>query len=173
MTIWEKRESGFSVARQDRELFFPQWPDRVAYIGDINLIGYRRPISYLREIVYGLRKNPYIAVERPEHYGEKCGKTPWMWKNNIASWTWKGQEGNPVSIDVYSDADEVELFLNGKSLGRKAAGEGAGFAAAFETAYEPGELKAVNMDGEIAQDAPSTNRGGGGFALRGSGSPQP
>ena len=80
----------------------------MAYIGDINLIGYRRPISYLREIVYGLRKNPYIAVERPEHYGEKCGKTPWMWKNNIASWTWKGQEGNPVSIDVYSDADEVE-----------------------------------------------------------------
>lgn len=53
-----------------------------------------------------------------------------MWKNNIASWTWKGQEGNPVSIDVYSDADEVELFLNGKSLGRKAAGEGAGFTAA-------------------------------------------
>ena len=145
-------EAGIGIFYYDGTVnFSSHWPDRVAYIGDINLIGYRRPISYLREIVYGLRKNPYIAVERPEHYGEKCGKTPWMWKNNIASWTWKGQEGNPVSIDVYSDADEVELFLNGKSLGRKAAGEGAGFMAAFETAYEPGELKAVSyVDGEIS-----------------------
>lgn len=145
-------EAGIGIFYYDGTVnFSSHWPDRVAYIGDINLIGYRRPISYLREIVYGLRKNPYIAVERPEHYGEKYGKTPWMWKNNIASWTWRGQEGNPVSIDVYSDADEVELFLNGKSLGRKPAGEGAGFAAAFETTYEPGELKAVSyVNGEMS-----------------------
>ncbi|MCM1304928.1 MAG: DUF4982 domain-containing protein [Butyrivibrio sp.] len=44
----------------------------------------------------------------------------------------------------YSDAEEVELFLNGKSLGRRAAGEAQGYMASFETVYEPGTLKAVN-----------------------------
>ena len=37
-----------------------------------------------------------------------------MLKDNIASWTWRGYEGKPAVVDVYSDAQEVELFLNGK-----------------------------------------------------------
>lgn len=42
-----------------------------------------------------------------------------MFKDNIASWTWPGYEGKPAIVDVYSDAQEVELFLNGKSLEKK------------------------------------------------------
>ncbi len=120
------------------------FPDRVAYIGDINLIGYRRPISYLREIVYGLRKEPYVAVERVGKYGLPHSQTPWMWKDNVASWTWIGYEGKPANVDVYSEAEEVELFLNGTSLGRKPAGEANGFIAGYEITYEPGELLAVS-----------------------------
>ncbi len=124
--------------------FAGAYPDRLAYMGDINLIGYRRPISYLREIVYGLRHAPYIAVERVDKYGMQHSQTAWMWKDNVASWTWPGYEGKPANVDVYSDADEVELFLNGKSLGRKPAGKAAGFTATYEMTYEPGELVAVS-----------------------------
>lgn len=49
----------------------------------------------------------------------------------------------PAVTNVHSDVDEVELFLNGQSLGRRPAGEQNGFAAKFETAYQPGELEAV------------------------------
>lgn len=129
--------------------FTPHWPDRAAYIGDIDIIGYRRPISYLREIVFGLRKEPYIAVERLNHYGEKSSKTPWMLKDNIASWTWNGFEGKPAKVDVYSNADEVELFLNGKSLGRKPAGEKAGYVVSYQLSYEAGELKALNYQNGV------------------------
>lgn len=128
--------------------FGSHWPDSIAYIGDINIIGYRRPISYLREIVFGLRKDPYIAVERVNRYGMKHSQTPWMLKDNIASWTWHGYEGKPAVVDIYSDAQEVELFLNGKSFGKKAAGEENQFTATFEIIYEPGELTAVSyIDG--------------------------
>ena len=137
----------------ERATLEANYPDRTAYIGDIDLAGYRRPISFLREIVYGLRKEPYIAVERVDKYGKKCSKTPWMLKDNIASWTWRGYEGKPAVVDVYSDAQEVELFLNGKSLGRKAAGEAHGFTASFETCYEPGVLEAVSY-----QDGRETGR---------------
>ena len=37
----------------------------------------------------------------------------------VGHWTWPGQEGKPKMIRVYSTCDEVELFLNGKSLGKR------------------------------------------------------
>lgn len=139
-------EAGCGVFYYDgTQNFMGVYPDRAAYIGDINLIGYRRPISYLREIVFGLRKAPYIAVERVDKYGMPHSITAWMHKDNVASWTWKGYEGKPANVDVYSEADEVELFLNGKSLGRKPAGEANGFTASYELTYEPGELLAVSF----------------------------
>lgn len=142
-------EAGCGVFYYDGSMNFGRhWPDSIAYIGDINIIGYRRPMSYLREIAYGLRKTPYIAVERLNRYGLKHSQTPWMIKDNISSWTWPGFENKPAIVDIYSDAQEVELFLNGKSLGKKAAGEENKFTTTFETTYEPGELTAVSyIDG--------------------------
>lgn len=137
-------EAGVGIFYYDgTKNFFSKYPDRLAYIGDIDIIGNRRPISYYREIVYGLRKIPYLAVERLNHYGEKSSLTPWMWKDNIASWTWPGYEGKPAVVDVCSDAEEIELLLNGVSIAKKPAGEANQFLAIFEIAYEPGELKAV------------------------------
>lgn len=138
-------EAGCGIFHYDDSVNFSSvYPERAAYIGDLDLVGYRRPISYLREIVYGIRKEPYLAVERLDRYGMACSKTPWMYKDNIASWTWPGYEGKPAVVDVYADAGEVELFLNGRSLGRKPAGEEHAFTATYELPYEPGELSAVS-----------------------------
>lgn len=138
-------EAGCGIFHYDgRANFSDIFPERLAYIGDINLIGYRRPISYYREIVYGLRKQPYIAVERLDHYGQIPSKTAWMFKDNIASWTWPGYFGKPAVVDVYADAEEVELFLNGRSFGRKKCGEAYAYTATYELKYEPGELTAVS-----------------------------
>lgn len=138
-------EAGCGIFYYDgKSNFGSHFPDRLAYIGDIDLTGYRRPISYLREIVYGLRKEPYIAVERMDRFGMNHSKTPWMLKDNIASWTWKGYEGKPTITDVYSDAEEVELLINGRSLGRKPAGKNVGYVSSFPCKYEPGEIVAIN-----------------------------
>ena len=143
-------EAGCGVFYYDgTQNFNGVYPDRIAYIGDINLIGYRRPISYLREIVYGLRKAPYIAVERVDKHGITHSQTAWMLKDNVASWTWPGYEGKPANVDIYSGADEVELFLNGASLGRKPAGKAAGFTASYEMSYESGELVAVSYENGV------------------------
>ena len=140
-------EAGCGIFHYDGNANFSSvYPERTAYIGDLDLIGYRRPISYLREIVYGLRKEPYMAVERLNRYGMKCSRTPWMHKDTIASWTWPGYEGKPAVVDIYADAEEVELFLNGRSLGKKPAGEQHEFTATYEISYEPGELTAVSYE---------------------------
>ena len=74
--------------------------------------------------------------------GIEVGKTPWMWKDNLASWTWPGYEGETASVDVYANADEAELFLNGESLGRKSIG--GVYVVTYEVPYHPGKLEAVN-----------------------------
>ena len=104
-------EAGVGIFHYDgKENFTSIYPERLGYIGDIDLIGNRRPISYFREIVYGLTNQPYIAVERMEHRGQTASKTAWMFKDNISSWTWNRHEGEKASVDVYSSGDEVELF---------------------------------------------------------------
>ncbi len=121
--------------------FGAQFPCQLAYCGDLDLTGFRRPLSYYREIVFGLRQEPYIAVQNPHHYGETLIKTPWVMSDADASWDWPGCEGKPIVVEIYAPGDEVELFLNGRSLGRK---KPENYRALFETVYEPGSLRAQN-----------------------------
>ncbi len=37
----------------------------------------------------------------------------------LPHWNWAGREGQPIPVMVYTNADEAELFLNGRSLGKK------------------------------------------------------
>ena len=138
------------------------FPDRLAYCGDIDLNGNRRPVSYLREVAYGLRKAPYIAVERLDRYGQPDNTNDWKYFDSLASWTWPGFEGKPAILHVFSPDDEVELFLNGQSLGRKPAGAAVRFDTAFQITYQPGTLEAV---------AYSAGRETSRFALRTAGAP--
>ena len=131
-------EGGFGAA----------FPAQLAYPGDFDITGFRRPASYYREAVFGLRKKPYIAVQNPTHYGEFLIKTPWVISDATASWNWDGMEGKPAIVEVYAQGDEVELLLNGTSLGKKAAGKEAGFRTLFETIYEPGILTAISYENE-------------------------
>jgi len=123
--------------------FLGEYPWLTAWCGDIDITGHRRPQSYYREIVFGLRADPYLAVRRPEHHGEAGSGTPWSWSDAVSSWSWSGHEGAPVTVEVYADADEVELVLNGRSAGRRPSGKAHRYKAEFETVYEPGLLEAV------------------------------
>jgi beta-galactosidase len=126
-----------------------EYPWITAWCGDIDITGFRRPISYYREIVWGLRKEPYIAVLKPEHYGHKPIPSPWAWSDSVSSWTWPGFEGKPVQIEVYSEAEEVSLLLNGVEIGRKPAGKVNRFKAVFDTVYQPGTLEAATYTGGV------------------------
>ncbi|WP_156761200.1 glycoside hydrolase family 2 TIM barrel-domain containing protein [Microbacterium karelineae] len=125
-------------------------PWLTAWCGDIDITGFRRPASYYREIAFGLRTDPFIAVSRPENSGREIAlRSPWAWSDTVASWSWAGHEGTPTAVEVYADADEVELRLDGEVLGRAAVGERMPLVADLRVAYRPGRLTAVAFRGGV------------------------
>ena len=129
--------------------FYAAYPYKAAYCGDINLIGDRRPSSFWREIIWGIRKNPYLAVRPPKHYGEQLSVSSWGMTDAIRSWNWEGAEGKPVIVEVYSCEDEVELFINGISAGRKKTGETMKGITLFDTFYQKGEVVVISYHNGI------------------------
>lgn len=142
------------------------YPFLVAGSGDIDITGERRPASYYREIVYGLRSEPYIAVRRPQTRGRTMRSAPWSWTDCVPSWTWNDVGTEPLEVEVYSDAPEVELFLDGRSVGRLPAGAENRFRALFRVGFAPGRLEAVALRDGVAAESFALQTAGADRALR-------
>ena len=97
-----------------------QWPSRSSYFGIVDLAGFPKDVYYM-------------------YQGEWTNKTM---LHLLPHWNWEA--GKVVDVwAYYSNADEVELFLNGKSLGTKSK-QGDDLHIAWKVNYEPGTLKAVS-----------------------------
>lgn len=125
-----------------KKLHVSPYPWRLSYDADFDLCGFARPQLAYRRIVWGSQET-YIASHYPENYGKTELLSGWGWSECDHTWSWDGYEGKPVRVDVYSAAEEVELFLNGISVGRQSAGVKNRFTARFELIYESGSLEAV------------------------------
>jgi beta-galactosidase len=58
----------------------------------------------------------------------------------LPHWNWPNREGQEMDVRALSNCDEVELFLNGKSLGRQAGRRASELT--WKVAYRPGVLSA-------------------------------
>jgi len=120
-----------------------KFPELIAGCGLIDITGRPTAAILLSQATWGQLDAPQLAVRPLDHSGEKTVRTAWRSTDAVQSWSWAGSEGKRAEIEVYSDDDAVEVLLNGRSLGRKAAGKRRGFVTRFRTAYEPGELVAI------------------------------
>jgi beta-galactosidase len=137
-------EAGFGAASFDgKPRFGAPYPYHLYGCGDFSICGFKRPQSYYRDLLWGLRTAPFIAVLDPQHYGKPMRFTPWAWEPVLDTWTFPGQEGQTTQVDVYAIDDEVELLVNGVSAGRKPAGAAAQNKASFDVVYQPGSIEAV------------------------------
>jgi beta-galactosidase len=63
----------------------------------------------------------------------------------LPHWTWPGREGQVIDVRALSNCDEVELFLNGRSLGRQALQRLS--TLRWKVPYAPGTLSAQGFKG--------------------------
>ena len=146
----------------------PDWHG--AYCGDVDITGWRKPISHYREMLWrsekGIDKSDniptglYMAVREPDGYRGKIHLTAWSVWPTWESWNWTGSrdpkgatvpswEGKPIDVEVYTKASEVNLYLNDKLIGTKAVSRDTEFKAVFTVPYESGILRA-EADGKSA-----------------------
>lgn len=98
---------------------------------------------------------PYKWPNINSHFGimDMCGfpkniyyyYKSWWTKEDVLHisphWNWPNKIGQPIDVWVNSNADDVELFLNGKSLGKKIMPRNSHLQ--WEVNYEPGTLQAI------------------------------
>jgi beta-galactosidase len=130
---------------KDRVGLIKPFPWLTADCGAVDLIGNVTAAGLLAGAAWG-KLEPAIVSRPPQYVGMKKVPTNWRGTDAIASWSWAGYEGKPTDVLVYSAAETVELFLNGRSLGRRPAGPERGCTATYSIRYEPGELVAVAYD---------------------------
>ena len=75
------------------------WPARSSYFGFVDLAGFPKDRYYMYQSHWTTKPMVHVVPQ---------------------SWNWEGKEGQNIPVFLYTNADEVELFLNGRSLGRKA-----------------------------------------------------
>jgi len=97
-------------------------PSRSSYFGIIDIAGFKKDRFYL-----------YQSKWRPE--------LPMA--HILPHWNWPERRGQVTPVHVYTSGDEAELFLNGKSLGKKKKGQFEYRLRWDDVVYQPGELKVV------------------------------
>ena len=126
------------------------FPWRTANDADFDITGMIRPQGEYRRIVWGSTETALFSYD-PAVIGKVETLSNWGFPGVWPRWNWAGQEGKPVDIAVFSSAEEVELFINGASLGRKKAGEaliqGIPLTFLFRAEYQPGTVEAVSYTG--------------------------
>ena len=123
-----------------------QFPWHGAYCGDIDLIGWRKPISHYRSMLYNNTEKLYIAVREPEPKPLEIKETWWSVWPTWESWNWAGWEGKTIQVEVYSKYPKVRLYLNNTLIGERATTHEHAYKAIFDVPYSPGILKAVAVE---------------------------
>jgi beta-galactosidase len=110
-----------------------QWPDINSHFGIMDMCGFPKTVYYYYQSWWTDRDVLHIAPH----------------------WNWKGREGRPIAVWVNSNADNVELFLNGKSLGKKDMPRNGHLE--WMVNYSPGKIEAVaNKKGRTFRAAVET-----------------
>ena len=131
----------------------PGWPRRISQAGMIDLAGYEKPHYYQRQALW--TEQPMLRLAAGD--GGSARHDGWhehfLWVDNGEGHRW---------VAAYTNEPEVELFLNGRSLGKKQLGPFDGCRAEWEVPFEAGELRAVTPH---CQDVLSTSQEAAGLRL--------
>lgn len=114
------------------------WPDYRGWsAGILDIAGFPKPEYYIRKSYWSSDPVVHIAVEQ-----SKGRDFAWDPRDVADNWNWSEKGNEPLPVYVYSNCDEVELFLGNRSLGRKTVGRDD-YYAQWDVPFKAGKIRAV------------------------------
>jgi beta-galactosidase len=126
---------------------WPNWPWRGADCGVIDMCGFPKPGYWFRKALWNDEPMVYIAVQTDESAWNRDMASFWNWPKVEAHWNHE-KAGDTLAVHVYTNVPNVELILNGKSLGSRKWDLKKEAFLFWEVPYEPGMLEAVGKTEE-------------------------
>ena len=121
---------------------WPNWPWRGADCGVIDMCGFSKPAYWFRKALWNDEPMVHIAVQTDTSARNRELCSFWSWPKVATHWN-HNKIGDTLAVHVYTNTPEVELKLNGKSLGvRKWDLKNEAFLF-WEVPFEPGKLEAI------------------------------
>jgi beta-galactosidase len=121
---------------------WPKWPYRSAICGLVDICGFEIPAYWFRKALWDDEPQVYIAVPTNRKANNIQEVPFWGWPEVQAHWN-DQNIGELFKVQVYTNCKEVELFLNGKSLGSKNYDLRKEAFLTWDVAYEPGNIEAI------------------------------
>lgn len=126
-----------------------RWPYRGWNGSLIDTCAFRKPVSYLHESFWSDKPMVHIAVMSDALKTQKATVQHWGWPKMVSHWTLPELKDQKVKITTFSNCDEVELLINGKSLGRKKLADFEDRMISWdEVPYDQGRVRARGFKDE-------------------------
>ena len=125
----------------------PGWPKRISQAGALDLRGKEKPLYAQRQALW--TEKPFIRIAVSSGDTEDRG----AWGE---SFRWEGVPGEQKRVSCYTNQEEAELFLNGKSLGRKKLSGQNNVRTVWTVSYEEGVLEARTTGAADTLSTPGT-----------------
>jgi beta-galactosidase len=133
--IYDRSSNKFAVPHRS-------WPWYLSGCGEMDICGNRKASSCYRKVLWG-QSNLEILVHEPVPKGKTEHVSKWGWPQEYPHWNWRGYEGQPLDISVFTTCDSVRLRLNHKEIVTKPVDNK--LTACFTINYVPGELIAEGI----------------------------
>ncbi len=142
------------------------YPWHGAYCGDIDLTGWRKPISHYRNIIWNNTENLFMGVREPNPDNGEIKTTMWAVWPTWSSWTWPGDEGKEISVEVYSKYPAVRLYVNDSLVGEQPTSQLQEYKATFTLPYVPGVLRAAGIQNHAEVESTTLKTAGRSAKIR-------
>jgi beta-galactosidase len=136
---------------------WPAWPWRGASCGVIDMCGFPKPGYWFRKALWNNEPMVHIAVQTDPSARNRELCSFWSWPKVETHWN-HNKKGDTLAVHLYTNVPEVELKLNGRSLGIRKWDLNKEAFLFWEVPYEPGKLEAIGKtaDGRTVSFAVET-----------------
>jgi beta-galactosidase len=138
-----------------------RWPQRSNSTGLLDLAGFAKSEYYFRQSLWSEKPMVYLGVTRAPNAEDRTNRN---YRRAESNWNWK--DGDQLRVHGFTNCEEAELFVNGRSLGKKPLADFPNRIIYWDVPYTAGTLKLVGYKNRMQATVYAIKTSGAPYALK-------